>query len=63
KNCLLIELGIDMQNREVDVYINEEFLLSAKAGKTGTIKIKKSNNIGKRIMQALQNQETISLRV
>ena len=63
KNALLIELGIDMQNREVDVYIGEGFLLSAKAGKTGTIKIKKSNNIGRRIMQALQNQEKISLRV
>ena len=63
KNALLIELGIDMQNKEVDVYIGEEFLLSAKAGKTGSIKIKKSNNIGRRIMQALQNQEKICLRV
>ena len=63
KNSLLIELGIDMQNRDVDIYIGEDFLLSAKAGKTGTIKIKKSNNIGRRIMQALQNQEKISLRV
>lgn len=63
KNSLLIELGIDMQNRDVDLYAGDEFILSAKAGKTGVIKIKKNNNIGNRLMKALQNREKIILRV
>ena len=63
KNQLLIEMGLDMQNRDVDIYANEEFILSAKAGKTGTIKIKKSNNIGRRLMEALSRKEKIRLVV
>ncbi len=63
KNQLLIELGMDMQNKDVDIYVNEEFILSAKAGKTGTIKIKKSNNIGRRLMDALNRKEKLRLVV
>jgi ATPase len=63
KNQLMLELGIDMQNRDVDIYAGDEFILSAKAGKTGTIKIKKSNNIGRRLMEALSRKEKIRLVV
>ncbi|MBI4452432.1 hypothetical protein HY637_03310, partial [Candidatus Woesearchaeota archaeon] len=62
KNNLMIELGMDMQNRDVDLYAGDEFILSAKAGKTGVIKIKKNNNIGVRLMKAIQSREKISLR-
>ena len=61
KNQLLIELGIEMQNRDIDIYAGDEFVLSAKAGKTGTIKIKKSNNIGRRLMEALNKKEKLRL--
>ncbi len=61
KNQLLIELGIDMQNRDVNIYARDEFVLSAKAGKTGTIKIKKSNNIGRKLMEALNRKEKLKL--
>lgn len=63
KNQLLIELGIEMQNKEVDIYAGGEFILSAKAGKTGTIKIKKSNNIGRRLMEALNKKEGLRVAV
>jgi len=63
KNQLLVELGMDMQNRDVDIYVGDEFILSAKAGKTGTIKIKKSNNIGRRLMEALNKKEKLRLVV
>mgnify|MGYP001619194815 FL=1 len=52
-----------MQYKDVDLYIGDEFILSAKAGKTGVIKIKKNNNIGRRIMESLSRREEISLRV
>ena len=63
KNQLMVELGIDMQNRDVDIYVGDNFILSAKAGKTGVIKIKKSNNIGRRLMEALNRKEKIRLVV
>ncbi len=63
KNNLMIELGMDMQNRDIDIYAGEEFILSAKAGKTGIIKIKKNNNIGRRLMEALNRKEKIRLVV
>lgn len=63
KNNLMIELGLDMQNRDVDIYAGDEFILSAKAGKTGTIKIKKNNNIGRRLLDALNRKEKIRLVV
>jgi ATPase len=63
KNQLLIELGIDMQNKDVDIYVGDEFILSAKAGKTGTIKIKKGNNIGRRLMDALNKKERLRMVV
>ncbi len=63
KNNLLLELGMDMQNRDVDIYAGEEFVLSAKAGKTGIIKIKKNNNIGRRLMEAMSSKEKIRLVV
>lgn len=63
KNQLLIELGIDMQNKDIDIYAGDEFVLSAKAGKTGVIKIKKNNNIGRRLTEALNRKERIKLVV
>ncbi|MBI4452899.1 Flp pilus assembly complex ATPase component TadA [Candidatus Woesearchaeota archaeon] len=61
KNNLMIELGMEMQNHDVDLYVGDEFILSAKAGKTGVIKIKKNNNIGRRLMEALNRKEKIRL--
>ena len=63
KSSILFDLGINMQYKDVDLYIGDEFILSAKAGKTGVIKIKKNNNIGRRIMESLSRREEISLRV
>jgi len=63
KNQLLIELGMDMQNKDVGIYAGDEFVLSAKAGKTGTIKIKKSNNIGRRLMEAVNKREKLRMVV
>ncbi|MEK6983419.1 MAG: PINc/VapC family ATPase [Nanoarchaeota archaeon] len=63
KNQLLFELGIEMQNKDVDIYVNDEFILSAKAGKTGVIKIRKSNNIGRKLMEAMNRKEKLRMVV
>jgi len=63
KNQLIIELGMEMQNHDFSIYVGDEFVLSAKAGKTGAIKIKKNNNIGRRLLDALNKKEKIRLVV
>ena len=52
-----------MQNRDIDVYVNDELLMSAKASKKGFIKIKKNNNLGKIILDAHNKGENIKLYV
>jgi len=61
KNSILFQLGIKMQDKDVDVYVNDEFVLSAKAGKTGLIKVKKHSPIGRMLIKAHNNGEEIRL--
>jgi ATPase len=61
KKSILFRLDIKMQNKDIDVYLNDEFLMTAKAGKTGIIKVKKNNNIGRVILDAHNRGERIRL--
>ena len=61
KKAILFYLGMDIQNRDIDIYVEEDYLLTAKAGKTGNIKIKKNNKIGKILLNAVQAGEKIRL--
>lgn len=63
KNSIFLELGIKMQNKDVNVYVGDDFLLTAKAGKTGIIKIKKENNIGKEIIKSINIGKKVRLLV
>ncbi|MAG07921.1 ATPase [Candidatus Woesearchaeota archaeon] len=61
KSGVKLFLGAKMQNKDVDIYIGDDFLLTAKAGKTGVIKVHKGNKIGKILMDALQMGERVRL--
>jgi len=61
KNSILFQTGIKMQSKDIDIYLNNEFILTAKAGKTGIIKIKKNNSIGRMLINAYNNGEDIKL--
>jgi ATPase len=63
KNTIMFDLGIKEQNKEVDLYIGNDFLLTAKAGITGVIKIKKKNPIGKQLINAIHSGKKIKLMV
>jgi ATPase len=63
KNQIIFELGIKMQNRDVDVYVGDEFVMTAKAGKTGIIKVKKNNNVGRIIMKEINRGGKVRLLV
>ena len=52
-----------MQHKDVDVYLNDKFLMTAKAGKTGLIKVKKNNNIGRVILDGVNKGENIRLLI
>jgi len=58
-----LNLDIKMQNKDIDIYLNNELLMTAKAGKTGIIKIKKNNNVGKTILDAVNRGEKIKLLI
>lgn len=62
-NLILFDLGINMQNKDIDVYIGDEFVMMAKAGKTGLIKVKKNNNVGRMIMKAMNSGEKVRLLI
>ncbi len=63
KNNMLFDLGIKMQHKDADIYLNDEFLMTAKAGKTGLIKVKKNNNVGRTIIDAVNRGEKIRVVV
>jgi len=63
KKTIKFNLDIKMQHKDVDVYLNDEFLMTAKAGKTGLIKVKKNNNIGRVILEGVNKGDKIRLVV
>ncbi|MBW2975398.1 PINc/VapC family ATPase [Candidatus Woesearchaeota archaeon] len=62
KNTIMFQLGIKMQDKDIDIYINDEFIITTKAGKTGLIKVKRNNPIGRMLIKAYNNGESIELR-
>ena len=52
-----------MHDKDVDIYVNDDYLLTAKSGKNAMIKIKKSNKIGRIICDGLNNGERVKLLV
>jgi ATPase len=58
-----LELYVDSRfaNRELDVYIGDEFIVELHVGKRAMVKIRKDNNIGKAILNALNRDEEIKI--
>lgn len=63
KKNIAFDMGIKMQNKDVDIYIGNTYFMTAKAGSSGIINIKKNNDIGKRLMKAMNDDEKIRLVV
>ncbi|MBD3310194.1 PIN domain-containing protein [Candidatus Woesearchaeota archaeon] len=63
KNSIMLKLDLAYQNQDVDIYVGDDYLLTAKAGKSGIIKIKKDNKIGHIIAKAIQAGENLRLMV
>tara|TARA_B100000315_G_scaffold19558_1_gene17175 strand:+ start:594 stop:2456 length:1863 start_codon:yes stop_codon:yes gene_type:complete len=61
KKNIIFNLSSEMQNKDVDIHVDNELLLTAKASKKSLIKIKKNNNLGKVILDAKNKGENIKL--
>ncbi len=55
KKNVEIYLDHNYANRPVDIFVDGDYLLTAHVGKNGLIKIKKSNKIGKLILDAINS--------
>jgi len=62
KNSIQFRVDLDMQNKDIDIYVNDEFVLRVKTGISGLIKIKKNNAIGRYLIKAHNNGEKILLK-
>jgi ATPase len=60
-NYVTMNLGSHCKYKDVDVYLGDEFLLTAKAGKTGLIQIKKSNDVGQKILHAITEGKKVKV--
>jgi len=61
KKAVIFYVGAENADKEVDVYVNDEFLLAAKIGIKGNIKVNKQSQLGKYLVNALNNKEKVVL--
>ena len=62
KNVML-EVDPDYANKPANLYVDGDFVMTVKIGKTGTIKISRKNKIGKLIMEALNSDGRVTLTI
>jgi len=51
------------KNKDVHLYVNDDFLLTVKVGSSASFKINKKNKMGKLVIEAVNMNEKIELRV
>lgn len=62
KKNITLMLNHHSADRDTDIYVNDNFVLSAKSSKSAMIKINKSSTPGREISQALNKDEKVELR-
>ncbi len=61
KKSIIFYLDMKFKNQDINIYVNDDYLLTAKSGKTGIIKIKKNNKIARILVDAINTGEKIKL--
>jgi len=62
KKNILLMLRHDNAFKEVDIYVNEEFMFSATASKKAMLKINKQSAIGRELLKSTQAGEKVEVR-
>ncbi len=63
KRNLVLKIDSDFSNENIDVYVDDEYVLSVKVNKKGIIRLKRNSEPGKIISQAIKNNDNLELRV
>lgn len=61
KNAVQFFLSTKYQAKDVEIFIGGDYLLSAKVGKAGIIKISKNNKIGRILVDAINSGEKVEI--
>ncbi len=61
KKNIIFYLDMQFKDKNIDIYVNDDYLLTAKSGKSGLIKIKKNNKIARILADAINAGEKIKL--
>ncbi len=56
---VILNLGMDKAGKTLDLYSNDEYLLTATVGQDGSIKIKKSTSVAQKIIKNVRRDEEI----
>jgi len=60
-NSFIFEVNRRMRGKIANIYIDDEYLLSVTVGKKGEIRVSKSSEKGRRLLQAIVGKETIKV--
>ncbi len=63
KRNLVLKVNQEFSNMNIDVYIDNEYVLTVKSGKKGIIRVKKSSEQGRIIADTIKKNGDIELRV
>ncbi len=63
KKHLIFFLDTAYKYKDVDIFLNDEFILTAKVGKTGCIKLNKKNKMARMLAEAVSKKEDVKLVV
>jgi len=61
KKNIIFYLDMQFKDNNINIYVNDDYLLTAKSGKSGLIKIKKNNKIARILVDAINSGEKIKL--
>lgn len=62
-NSLILRFESSFRGKQVSIYINDDFIMSATVGKNNEIKIVKSSEIGKELIKAIMNKRKIKVMI
>lgn len=58
-NSIVFQFSPKMKGKKVDIYVNDDYLLSATVGKKHQVKVSKSSGIGKEILRGILGKKRI----
>ena len=61
KTAVVLFFEDKFKNKDIDIYVDNDFLLTAKVGKAGALRISKKNKIGRIIAKAFTMGEEVKI--